>query len=127
MPDAQVIHMPRRNYKSTLKKFDDGSPSGYAVPHAVSVVTWTKMAYHIERAFLVSTGWRAPLRESTKLIGREMLVGGVSFTDTCDIIRRSIVEHPACMRHDRVAPVTGMLRSVFLIHLMTGWICSGRR
>ena len=111
--------MPRRNFKKLRDDFDNGR--GVPVPASVSFATWLQLSRHIERAFLMRTGWRVTLRDATRVVCAEMRASGMSAGETAAELHRSVTDHQACGNHDRVGLASGVRHSDFIADLMVKW------
>lgn len=75
--------------------------------HALlSAKSWAYLGRHIERAFLRPNNWRLTLRVTVRRVALEMQMLGAEPPSVRRARERSVMEHPACARHDRLLLVT---------------------
>lgn len=90
-------------------------------PPCVTAATWTRLARHVEWALTKHPGWRNHLRETMKVVAAELQLGGVANVEIAQVLRASVLEHPACATSDRVSLLTREPRSSQLVRLMLRW------
>ena len=90
-------------------------------PRMLSPETWTFLAHHVERAFTRPGTWRPTLREAVRRVALEMRAVGAEQVAVRQVLERSVTEHAACARHDRMLIVTRERYSDRVIATMQEW------
>jgi hypothetical protein len=90
-------------------------------PAQLSAATWAFLGRHVERAFVRPSTWRPTLRTAVRRVALEMEGFGADPGSVRHALARSVREHPACARHDRVLLVTRERYSHQVIAAMYAW------
>lgn len=90
-------------------------------PATLSAQSWAYLGRHVERAFLRPNSWRPMLRAAVRRVMLEMEAFGAEPASVRRALERSVMEHPACARYDRVMLVTRMRHSQQVIAAMQTW------
>lgn len=107
---------------------DRSMPRGPARPHLdtvcpamLSAKSWAFLGRHVERAFMRPNTWRPTLRTAVRRVALEMETFGAEPASVRRALERSVSEHPACARYDRVLLVTRTRYSHQVIAAMHAW------
>jgi hypothetical protein len=92
-----------------------------ACPSMLSPETWTFLAHHVERAFTRPGTWRSTLRGAVRRVTLEMEAVGADPAVVRLALQRSVMEHAACARYDRMLIVTRARYSEGVIAAMHEW------
>lgn len=95
--------------------------SDMVCPAMLSPATWAFLGRHVERAFVRPNTWRPTLRTAVRRVALEMEAFGAEPGSVRHALERSVMEHPACARHDRLLLVTRMRYSHQVIAAMQAW------
>ena len=90
-------------------------------PAMLSAKSWAFLGRHVERAFMRPNTWRPTLRTAVRRVALEMETFGAEPASVRRALERSVTEHPACARYDRVLPVTRTRYSHQVIAAMHAW------
>ena len=90
-------------------------------PAMLSVKSWDFLGRHVERAFMRPSTWRPMLRTAVRRVVLEMETFGAEPASVDRALERSVMEHPACARYDRVLLVTRTPYSHQMIAAMHAW------
>jgi hypothetical protein len=92
-----------------------------ACPEMLSAKSWAYLGRHVERAFMRPNSWRPMLRMAVRRVVLEMETFGAEPASVDRALERSVTEHPACARYDRVLLVTRTPYSHQMIAAMHAW------
>lgn len=95
-------------------------------PAMLSAKSWAYLGRHVERAFMRPNTWRPTLRTAVRRVALEMGAFGAEPASVDRALERSVMEHPACARYDRVLPVTRTRHSQQVITAMQAWAVAER-
>jgi hypothetical protein len=87
----------------------------------LSAKSWAYLGRHVERAFMRPNTWRPMLRTAVRRVVLEMETVGAEPASICLALERSVREHPASARYDRVMLVTRTRFSHEVIAAMHAW------
>jgi hypothetical protein len=90
-------------------------------PAMLSAKSWAYLGRHVERAFLRPNSWRPMLRTAVRRVVLEMETFGAEPASVDRALERSVTEHPACARYDRVLLVSRTRYSHQVIATMHAW------
>lgn len=88
----------------------------------LSVESWVFLGRHVERAFMRPNTWRPTLRTAVRRVVREMETFGAEPASVRRVLERSVLEHPACARYDRMLLVSRTRHSHQVIAAMHAWV-----
>jgi hypothetical protein len=94
---------------------------GAGCPALLSAKSWAYLGRHVERAFLRPNNWRPTLRVAVRRVALEMQMLGAEPPLVRRALERSVMEHPACARHDRLLLVTCTWYSHQVVTAMHAW------
>lgn len=92
-----------------------------ACPAMLSPKSWAFLGRHVERAFMRPSTWRPTLRTAVRRVALEMGAFGAEPASVRHALERSVMEHPACARYDRMLLVTRTRYSHQVIAVMHAW------
>jgi hypothetical protein len=107
--ERSMVRGPTRPYLDTV------------CPAMLSAQSWAYLGRHVERAFMRPSSWRTMLRTAVRRVVLEMETFGAEPASVRRALERSVTEHPACARYDRVMLVTRTRYSHQLIAAMHAW------
>jgi hypothetical protein len=110
------VHAPRSTARGPSRPHLDA-----ACPRLLSPETWTFLGHHVERAFTRPGAWRPTLRRAVRRVTTEMGAIGAEPAVVRQLLERSVVEHAACARHDRMLIVTREWYSQRVVAAMHEW------
>ena len=90
-------------------------------PALLSAKSWAYLGRHVERAFLRPNNWRPTLRAAVRRVALEMEMLGAEPPSVRRALERSVMEHPACARHDCLLLVTCTWYSHQVVAAMHAW------
>ena len=91
-------------------------------PRQLSPATWRFLGHHVERAFARPGAWRPTLRRAVRRATAEMDAGGAGPAVVREVLERSVLEHSARARYDRMLIVTREWHSHRVIAAMHAWV-----
>ena len=92
-----------------------------ACPQLLSSETWSFLGHHVERAFTRPGTWRPTLRRAVRRVTTEMEAVGAEPAMVRQALERSVLEHSACARYDRMLIVTRDRYSDRVLAAMHAW------
>lgn len=92
-----------------------------ACPRLLSSETWSFLGHQVERAFTRPNTWRPTLRRAVRRVTTEMEAVGAEPAMVRQALERSVLEHSACARYDRMLIVTRERYSDRVLAAMHAW------
>ena len=91
-------------------------------PGQLSPATWKFLGHHVERAFARPGAWRPTLRRAVRRATAELDAVGAGPAVVREVLERSVLEHSACARYDRMLIVTREWHSHRVLAAMHAWV-----
>jgi hypothetical protein len=80
------------------------------------------LGHHVGRAFTRPGAWRPTLRRAVRRAAAEMEAVGTGPAVVRQVLERSVLEHEACARYDRMMLVTRERYSHQVVAAIHGWV-----
>ena len=117
MTRHQRLEVTRSMARDASRPHDAGG-----CPRHLSPETWRFLGHHVGRAFTRPGAWRPTLRRAVRRATAEMQALGAEPAVVRQVLERSVLEHSACARYDRMLLVTRQRYSHGVVAAMHAWV-----